>query len=168
MANYAIRDPDEAMDIVQDAMIKLVSSYADRPAKEWPALFHRILQNRIRDFQRRQNVRQKVMSWMPISRDAEQAGVDPIQSAPDLAPDAQPDQLAVQDDLAEAMDAAVAQLPPRQQQTFMLRAWEGLDVASTAAAMGCSQGSVKTHYSRAVHALREKLQSHLKVQEKQE
>ncbi len=152
-----MRDADEAMDMVQDAMIKLVNSYADRPHGEWPALFHRILQNRIRDHQRRQTVRNKVMSWLPISREAEDAGVDAIQMAPDLSPDAQPERLAVQGDLAGAMDAAVGQLPPRQREAFLLRAWEGLDVAETASAMGCSQGSVKTHYSRAVHALREKL-----------
>jgi RNA polymerase sigma-70 factor (ECF subfamily) len=156
MARFAIGDADEALDITQDAMIRLVTRYADRPPGEWRALFYRILQNRIRDHQRRSGVRQRVMAWLP-GPTAEERGTDPIQAAPDLSPGVRPDQQLESDDIGAALEVALAALPPRQQQVFMLRAWEGLDVATTAVAMGCSEGSVKTHYFRAVHALRARL-----------
>jgi RNA polymerase sigma-70 factor (ECF subfamily) len=160
MARYAVGDPDDALDITQDAMIKLVSNYADRPPAEWKALFYRILQNRIRDHQRRGSVRSRVMAWLPGAGDREDTAPDPVQSAPDRAPDALPERQLEMVDVAAALDDAVAALPLRQQQAFMLRTWEGLDVAATASAMGCSQGSVKTHYSRAVRALRARLGEH--------
>ncbi len=163
MARFAIGDADEALDITQDAMIRLVDNYADRPPGEWQALFFRILQNRIRDHQRRQGVRRRVMALLPGRGGADEpadAVPDPLQSAPDPAPDALPERQLEMADVGDALQAAIAALPRRQQQTFLLRAWEGLDVAETARAMGCSEGSVKTHYSRAVHALRARLGEH--------
>ncbi len=161
MARFAIGDADEALDLTQDAMIRLATRYADKPEAQWPALFFRILQNRIRDHQRRQGVRQRVMAWAPPAyADREGPDPDPVEAAPDLAPDVLPDRLLELDDAQGAIEEAVAALPRRQQQTFLLRAWEGLDVAATAKAMGCSEGSVKTHYSRAVRALRARLEAH--------
>ncbi|MEO0974142.1 MAG: RNA polymerase sigma factor [Pseudomonadota bacterium] len=161
MARFAIGDADEALDITQDTMIRLATKYGDKPEGEWPALFYRILQNRIRDHQRRQSVRQRVMAWAPPPNpDREGRETDPIEAAPDQAPDILPERLLELGDAREAIDAAVAALPRRQQQTFLLRAWEGMDVADTARAMGCSEGSVKTHYSRALRALRVRLEEH--------
>ena len=161
-ARFAVRDTDDALDIVQDAMIRLAKGYAHRPTTEWPALFYRILQNRIRDHQRRKAVRNRVMSWMghgPSASGSEDYP-DPLASAADPARDADPAQRLLLSDAGEALERAITSLPRRQQEAFLLRAWEGMDVAETAKAMGCSEGSVKTHYSRAVHALRTQLGEH--------
>jgi len=157
IAEIAIRDRDEALDLVQDAMIRLARNYASRPEEEWAPLFYRILQNGVRDWHRRRKVRNRVMVWFGQGTDDD--GYDPVAAAPD------PDGRTPDDELqaAEAMqrlEAAIRELPERQREAFMLRTFEGLDVAGTAAAMGCSDGSVKTHYSRAVHALRESLGEH--------
>jgi RNA polymerase sigma-70 factor (ECF subfamily) len=138
IAEISIRDRDEALDLVQDAMIKLARKYADRSSDEWTPLFYRILQNRIRDWHRRQVVRA--------------AAPDPGGRTPD-------EQLQSQEAM-QCLEVAVCGLPTRQREAFMLRTFEGLDVAGTATAMGCSEGSVKTHYSRAVHSLRESLGEH--------
>lgn len=154
MAELATRDRDEALDVVQDAMIALVKNYADRPEAEWPPLFHRILQSRIRDWGRRSSLRARFRAW--LGRDDEEDGADPIAEVAD--PDGRgPAERVIDGAAGRAIEAAVSGLPLRQQQAFLLRAWEGLDVAETAAAMSCSEGSVKTHYFRAVRALRAKL-----------
>ena len=158
IARLATRDGDEALDIVQEAMIKLVRNYASRPAAEWKPLFYRILNNRITDWHRRRTVRGKVMALLPIRRDHDE-GYDVIAEAPDPRQQTPLDELATADAM-DALGAAVAELPRRQREAFLLRNLEGLDVADTAAAMGCSAGSVKTHYSRAVHRLRELLGDH--------
>jgi len=156
MAEIALRDPDDAMDVVQDAMLKLARHYAAKPSAEWRPLFYRILENGIRDLQRRRMVRKKFMVWLPgVKEDPDGEARDPIDNVADGGP-------AVADILmqAEAMvklEEGLRALPARQRQAFMLRNFEGLDVADTAQSMGCSEGSVKTHYSRAVHALREQL-----------
>ncbi len=152
MARIALRDDDEALDMVQEAMIRLVQKYADRPSAELKPLFYRILQNQIRDCQRRRAVRYRVMAFFGRANPEEYDPVD-LASDPGLATDEK-----VQ--VAQAMDkleSAVGALPGRQQQAFLLRAMDGMDVKQTADAMGCSSGSVKTHYSRAVHALRAQL-----------
>ena len=154
IARIAVRHDEDALDIVQDAMLQLARRYAQRPSEEWRPLFYRILQNRIRDCQRRRKVRAGVMSWLPWRADEPEAD-DPIDSVPDAAP--LPSQQAITGEALQALEAALGQLPARQQQAFMLRNFEELDVAGTALAMGCSAGSVKTHYSRAVHTLRERL-----------
>lgn len=154
MAEIATRDRDEALDVVQDAMIGLVKSYADRPAEEWPPLFHRILQSRIRDWGRRASIRARFRAW--LGRDDDEDAGDPIAELADPAARG-PAERVIDGAAGRAIEAAIGELPLRQQQAFLLRAWEGLDVAATAAAMSCSEGSVKTHYFRAVRALRAKL-----------
>lgn len=154
IARIAVRHDDDALDIVQDSMLQLARTYGQRPSAEWRPLFFRILQNRIRDCLRRRKVRAKLLSWLPGRKD-ESDDVDPFESVPDPAP--QPAERSVTDEAMRALASALAELPARQQEAFMLRNFEGLDVAETATAMGCSQGSVKTHYSRAVHTLRERL-----------
>ncbi len=155
IAQAGLRHKDDALDAVQDAMLQLARAYANRPAEEWKPLFYRILENRIRDMQRRRTVRGRVMAWMPFRRDEDDEDNDPIAQAPshDLPPVARLEL----DEAMTALDAALEQLPNRQRQAFLLRNLEGLDVAQTAQSMGCSEGSVKTHYFRALQALRLKL-----------
>ncbi|MFL6549434.1 MAG: RNA polymerase sigma factor [Povalibacter sp.] len=154
IARIGLRNDDDALDAVQDAMLKLARTYSQRPSSEWPPLFYRILQNRIRDGQRRRQVRSRIFAWLPSFADDDEQS-DPQDSTAADEPGAVEKLMA-----GEAMailERSIAELPARQQEAFMLRNLEGLDVAQTASAMGCSEGSVKTHYSRAVHALREKL-----------
>jgi RNA polymerase sigma-70 factor, ECF subfamily len=155
IAQAALRHEDDALDAVQDAMLQLARAYANRPAEEWKPLFYRILENRIRDMQRRRTVRGRVMAWLPARSDDEDDDYDPIAQAASSEP--QPVRRLELDEAVGALDAALKKLPPRQQQAFLLRTLEGLDVAETALAMGCSEGSVKTHYFRAVQALRAQL-----------
>jgi RNA polymerase sigma-70 factor, ECF subfamily len=156
MAQMALRDPDDALDVVQDAMIKLTRNYASKPSAEWRPLFYRILENGIRDLQRRRSVRKRFMTWLPgVKEDPEGDAQDPLDNVADAAP-AIPD-LLMQTEAIEKLEVSLRELPARQRQAFSLRNFEGMDVAETAQAMGCSEGSVKTHYSRAVHALREQL-----------
>jgi RNA polymerase sigma-70 factor (ECF subfamily) len=155
MAQAALRHEDDALDAVQDAMLQLVRAYADRPAEQWKPLFYRILENRIRDMQRRRTVRGRVIAWLPFRGDADDDEPDPIAQAP--SPEPQPPRRLELDQAVAALEKALGELPGRQRQAFLLRALEGLDVAETAAAMGCSQGSVKTHYFRALQALRAQL-----------
>jgi RNA polymerase sigma-70 factor (ECF subfamily) len=155
IAQAALRHEDDALDAVQDAMLQLARAYSDRPAEEWKPLFYRILENRIRDMQRRRTVRGRVMSWLPFRSDEDDEEQDPIAQAPSLEP--QPPRKLEISETMEALEKAIETLPRRQQQVFMLRTLEGLDVAETATAMGCSEGSVKTHYFRALQALRAQL-----------
>jgi RNA polymerase sigma-70 factor (ECF subfamily) len=154
IARMALGNDEDALDIVQDAMLQLARRYAARSSEEWRPLFYRILQNRIRDHQRRQRVRAKVMSWLP-GYWSEEEGEDPIEAVPDQGPS--PSEQLIQDSAIIKLEEALRLLPARQQEAFALRNFEGLDVAETAQAMRCSEGSVKTHYSRAVHTLRERL-----------
>ena len=156
MAQVALRDPDDAMDAVQDAMLKLARNYATRPSAEWRPLFYRILENGIRDLQRRRSVRKRFMVWLPGPKeDPDNEAQDPLESVADAGVSV-PEKL-MQDEAMEKLESSLRQLPARQREAFMLRNFEGLDVAETASAMGCSEGSVKTHYSRAVHTLRDQL-----------
>ncbi len=156
MAQVALRDPDDALDVVQDAMLKLARNYSSRPSAEWRPLFYRILENGIRDLQRRRAVRKKLMVWLPrFSDDPDGEVQDPLDSVADGGLDV-PERL-MQAQAMQKLEASLRALPPRQREAFMLRNFEGLDVAETAKAMGCSEGSVKTHYSRAVHSLRGQL-----------
>ena len=158
IAEIAVRDRDEALDLVQDAMIKLVQNYSGREQNEWPPLFYRILQNGVRDWHRRQAVRNRVMVWFRRKPSADD-DYDVVASAPDPL-GRTPDEELQNSQAMQQLEVAVHALPARQREAFMLRTFEGLDVAGTAVAMGCSQGSVKTHYSRAVHALRERLEEY--------
>ena len=156
MAEIATGNHEDALDILQDAMFKLAEKYADRDAKEWAPLFTTILQSRIRDWYRRNQVRNRFRHW--FSKSDEESG-DKIQQAEDESART-PEQLMQSERRVDELDKALHDLPLRQQQAFLLRVWEGYSVNETAKAMKCSAGSVKTHYSRAVHALRERLDEH--------
>jgi RNA polymerase sigma-70 factor (ECF subfamily) len=156
-AQYAVRDREAALDIVQDAMLRLAEKYGTRPAEELPMLFQRILQNAIRDFFRRQKVRTTwttLLSALFPNRGEDDADpLDAIAADSRSAPTDGPLEALEQAQLIDLIDVEVKRLPARQRQAFLLRYWEDLDVAETALAMGCSEGSVKTHCSRATHAL---------------
>ena len=153
MAQMSTRNREDALDIVQDAMMQLASKYANKPEDQWAPLFYRILNNRIMDFHRKNTTQAKWRVWL-TSNDDEEA-YDPIAHAPN--DDLGPDEVVDLNDSVERADHFIKQLSPRQRQAFLLRAWEGMSVEETAKVMKCSQGSVKTHYSRAVHFLRDKL-----------
>jgi RNA polymerase sigma-70 factor, ECF subfamily len=157
MALIATRQRDDALDIVQDAMFTLVRSYAHKPEAEWAPLLYRVLQTRIVDWSRRRKVRNL---WQRVLGAHDQDREDPLALVPDSV-HATPDHRVEQSAAMDALERALATLPLRQHQAFLLRVWEGLDTAQTAQAMGCSEGSVKTHYSRAVHALRDLLEEHV-------
>lgn len=161
MAQFAVRNRDDALDIVQDAMAALVQRYRDRDAAEWGPLLYRILQSRIADWQRRQWVRTRWRTWMARSEESvDSSREDSCEQLPAAqVPD--PSEELAQRRAARAIESALQELPLRQRQAFLLRTWEGYDVARTAKAMGCSEGSVKTHYSRAVQALRKRLADHV-------
>jgi RNA polymerase sigma-70 factor, ECF subfamily len=157
-AMFAVRDEHGALDIVQDAMLKLTEKYAGKPAAELPMLFQRILQNTIHDHFRRQKVRS---TWTTLlsalgKGDEKDDDFDPLETLPaksDSNFDADPAEQLEQRQIIATIEHALERLPARQREAFLLRYWEEFDVAETAAAMGCSEGSVKTHCSRAVHAL---------------
>lgn len=156
MAQFGTGSREDALDIVQDTMLRFVQRYADRPEQEWGPLLHRILQSRIADFHRRQTVRNRWRIWR---RSDERERGDPMENQPAPASTG-PDRRSDAADMAQTLEQVLVDLPLRQQQAFLLRIWEGLDTAETARAMGCSQGSVKTHLSRAMRALRERLEEH--------
>lgn len=155
MAEMQLRQREDAMDAVQDAMLRLVRHYRDKPAAEWPPLFWGILRRRIVDLQRRRKVRSVVVGWLGGGRD-DQGDEMPVWEPAEPGPGPL-DRLHDAQSWAD-MSAAGRQLPQRQREAFMLRMLEGLDVAETARAMGCSAGSVKTHLSRAMHHLRDQLE----------
>lgn len=157
-ALYAVRKDEAALDIVQDAMIKLAEKYGDKPAAELPMLFQRILQNTTHDYFRREKVRN---TWVTLfsslgGRSEDNQDFDLLETFESedgsSAAESAEDQVA-RDQILMAIDAEVQKLPARQREAFLMRYWQDLDVAETAAAMGCSEGSVKTHCSRATHAL---------------
>ena len=151
---FAVRQEETALDIVQDAMMKLAEKYGDRPANEFPMLFQRILQNTIRDFYRRQRVRSlwtTLLSSLGMGDDEESDPLDTMVTEPGL--EANPDRQLERSQTIEIIEKEIKNLPARQREAFLLRYWEDLDIAETAAVMGCSEGSVKTHCSRATHTL---------------
>lgn len=157
-ALYAVRDEQAALDIVQDAMLRLAEKYGERPGTELPMLFQRILQNAIRDWYRRQRVR---AGWVTLFSSllpghAGDDDADPLETlaaaGESNAEDAPPQHLE-RSQVVEIIEQEIEKLPARQREAFLMRYWEELDVADTARAMGCSEGSVKTHCSRAAHAL---------------
>ena len=163
-AMFAVRDEDAALDIVQDAMLKLTEKYSAKPREELPMLFQRILQNTIHDHFRRQKVRS---TWTVLlsafgDKGEKDEDYDPLETLPaksDSNATIDPAAQFEQGQIVGIIEQALARLPARQREAFLLRYWEELDVAETAAAMGCSEGSVKTHCSRAVHALAEMLKT---------
>ncbi len=157
MAEFSTNNREEALDVVQDAMLAFVRRYADKSSDEWPPLFYRVLQNKLHDWCRRMQVRRRWRIWLhdegheAVEADPIQLLADPRGQLPEVAAD---NQAAVQNVLR-----LMRQLPQRQREAVLLRIWEGLDVAQTAQAMGCSSGSVKTHLSRGLSRLREGLEA---------
>ncbi len=160
---YAVRDEDAALDIVQDAMVRLAQRYADRPAAELPLVFQRILSNATMDWFRRQKVRNAVLSNISdLEGSVEDADFDLLESLESLESTVGTESAAdavSRTQLLQLIEAEIAELPARQREAFLLRYWEEFDVAETAEVMGCSEGSVKTHCSRAVQALAKALRS---------
>jgi RNA polymerase sigma-70 factor (ECF subfamily) len=163
-AVYAVRKDEAALDIVQDAMIKLAEKYGDKPAAELPMLFQRILQNTVLDYFRREKVRN---TWVSLfsgmgKRDSGEEDFDILESLEaeegSQSSESTADQVERQQTLA-IIDAEIQKLPARQREAFLMRYWQDMDVAETAEAMGCSEGSVKTHCSRATHTLAESLKA---------
>jgi RNA polymerase sigma-70 factor (ECF subfamily) len=163
-AVYAVRKDESALDIVQDAMIKLAEKYGDKPAAELPMLFQRILQNTILDYFRREKVRN---TWVSLfssighdkTSDEDYDVLETYESEEgSQAAESSSSQLE-REQVLDLIDQEVQKLPARQREAFLMRYWEDMDVAETAAAMGCSEGSVKTHCSRATHALAQALRA---------
>lgn len=154
---FALRDDESALDAVQDAMMKLAEKYADRPAAEFPMLFQRILQNVIRDMFRRRKVRSTWTTLLSSFTGAdEDDDYDPLDNMVIDEPSElgrTPEQNLEQSEVMALIEREISRLPARQREAFLMRYWEELDIAETAAVMGCSEGSVKTHCSRATHAL---------------
>ncbi len=161
-ALFAVRDPDNALDIVQDAMIKLSENYGDRPPQELPLLFTRIVQNTVHDFFRRQKVRSTWITLFSALSGSDSEDFDPLESL-----EAQPGSAAAESAADEVeriqvvgvIEQEISRLPARQREAFLLRYWEDMDVAEAAATMKCSEGSVKTHCSRATQALAKALRA---------
>jgi RNA polymerase sigma-70 factor (ECF subfamily) len=158
MAELATASRDEALDLVQDAMFGFVRHYAGKARTDWMPLFYRVLDSRLNDWHRRRQVRGRWFAlWTRPAEEDDEA--DAIAQAPDTT-DPGPLLRLAGSEAAQALDAALTRLPLRQRQAFLLRVWEGLDVAATAAVMRCSEGSVKTHLSRALGALRRDLEEY--------
>lgn len=163
-AVYAVRKDEAALDIVQDAMIKLAEKYGDKPAAELPLLFQRILQNTIHDYFRREKVRNTWVSlFSGLSGDeASQDNFDLLETYEaeegTQAAESSADKVE-RDQVLAVIEIEIQKLPSRQREAFLMRYWQDMDVAETAAAMGCSEGSVKTHCSRATHALAQALRA---------
>lgn len=155
-AMFAVRNEESALDVVQDAMMKLAEKYGDRPAEELPMLFQRILQNTIRDYYRRSKVRSlwtTLLSALSPSDDEDHDPLETIAAESGSHTPNTPDGQLQQTQLLGLIEEEIKALPTRQREAFLMRYWEDMDVAETASAMGCSEGSVKTHCSRANHTL---------------
>jgi RNA polymerase sigma-70 factor (ECF subfamily) len=154
-AVFAVRDEEAALDIVQDSMMRLAEKYGGNPPEELPLLFQRILQNAIRDYYRRARTRAERFTSISAFESDDDAD-DPLEHIDfdnAINPFATPHAALLQTETLHLVEEALQQLPTRQREAFLLRYWEGLDIAETAAVMGCTEGSVKTHCSRATHTL---------------
>lgn len=155
-ALFAVRNEESALDIVQDSMMRLAEKYGDKPLDELPMLFQRILQNAIRDYFRRQKVRSMwttLLSAFSGPEDDDHDPLDTLESADRDHKSESPQAQLEQRQTLGVIEREIEKLPPRQREAFLMRYWEEMDIAETAAAMGCSEGSVKTHCSRATHTL---------------
>lgn len=153
MAAISLGNPDDGLDVVQDVMMRFCQRYADKPQDEWRPLFFRMLNNRVIDFQRRETLKKRLFFWQ-WSDDSED---DPISDVASRYAD-QPDQQVEATQRLQRLDQEVNALPDRQREAFFLRCWEGFSTEETASIMGCTTGSVKTHYSRALNRLKDSLQ----------
>lgn len=159
---FAVRDEASALDVVQEAMIKLTENYAERPAEEFPLLFTRILQNATHDHFRRQKVRSTWITLFSSLTPADDPDADPLETLEALEGTEKAESAAdkyEREQVIGIIEQEISRLPARQREAFVLRYWEDLDVAETAASMGCSEGSVKTHCSRATHTLAKALRA---------
>lgn len=153
-AMFAVRQEESALDIVQDSMLKLSEKYGARPASEYPMLFQRILQNTIRDFFRRQRVRSMWTTLLSALSPGADEDTDPLDTIiTDQGLETGPDRQLERTQVLAMIEKEIQNLPGRQREAFLLRYWEDMDIAETASVMGCSEGSVKTHCSRATHTL---------------
>ncbi len=155
---FAVRNDDAALDIVQDAMIKLCTNYAEKPPNEWPMLFQRILSNATLDWFRRQKVRNAVftnMGDLEASAGGDESGdLDLLEILNIDVPRTEgAEDSASRREILAQIEVEIGELPTRQREAFLMRYWEEMDVAETAQTMGCSEGSVKTHCSRAIASL---------------
>lgn len=161
MLELGTRQREEALDLLQDCMLRFVDRYSDKPAADWPPLFFRVVSNALIDWQRRRSVRNKVIALWPWGKSSKrQDEAQPVEFDAPAAETERPDSIHARNDLMQTMNRALAALPTRQRQTFLLREWQGLSVAESALALGISQGSIKTHLSRAQARLREALHEH--------
>lgn len=162
-AVYHVRDEDAALDIVQDSMLKLAQHYGDKPAAELPMLFQRILSNCTLDWFRRQKTRKALFSNMsdfePVDGDGDFDLLEAFSSASTADQAESAEDVTRRAEILRAIELQIQELPNRQREAFLMRYWEEMDVAETAAAMGCSEGSVKTHCSRAIQALAKALRA---------
>jgi RNA polymerase sigma-70 factor (ECF subfamily) len=162
IALNSLSNREDALDVVQESMTQLVARYSSKSPEEWRPLFYRILQSRINDLHRRHKVQNKVKGWLGRFRDKDDGSEieeDPFQNVP--GPDSySPEQQHETGRQIAVLQSALKALPDRQKQAFILRCWEGMSTSETAIAMKCSEGSVKTHYSRATHSLRATLGEH--------
>ena len=154
MARISTNNVDDAHDIVQDTMYKLVEKYADKAPADWKPLFYTILHSKTTDYYRRNAIRDKVFPWRKPNSNESDDYLEPLINLSTSAGTDDPDIMLVRSERLQQLTSAIKQLPLRQQQAFMFRAWEGLSTLQTATAMGCTEGSVKTHYSRAMKRLR--------------
>ena len=160
MARMATGNADSAMDIVQDSMFKLVEKYAHKTPQEWKPLFYRILNSKTTDYYRRKAVREKVFPWSKYVANTDGEDLPDIVDLAAGRLSETPDEMLMRSQRIDKLDRAVNALPRRQREAFMLRCWEGMSTIDTATTMKCSQGSVKTHYSRAMHSLRDVLEEY--------
>ena len=160
---YHVRNEESALDIVQDAMMKLAEHYGDKPPAELPMLFQRILSNCTLDYFRRNKVRKALFSNLSDFETQGEGGEFDLLETYEIEDDSEqtesPETSVSRKQILMEIEKEILQLPARQREAFLLRYWEEMDVAETAAAMGCSDGSVKTHCSRAVQALSQALKA---------
>ena len=159
IAYIALSDRDEALDAVQDTMMRMFLKYSDKPNTDWRPLFYRVLSNRITDAHRSNTLRKRLQLWFKRDKQEDEGSVDAIDLMPSRAGE-QPQNQLQSDASMSVLERSINSLPTRQQQAFLFRHWEGLSTQETATAMGCSTGSVKTHLSRALDTLKTSLQPH--------
>ncbi len=157
MALFACSNQDDALDLVQESMCKFVDKYREKPEEDWKALFYKILQNKIRDFYRKESVRSRWRVW--LNGRSKDDNADPLEQLADPV-NQTPEREAVNQQMFDKLQVELKNLSLKQQQVFLLRAWEGLSVGETAVAMNCTEGTVKTHYFRATEKLKKKLGEH--------
>ena len=159
IAKMATGNPDTALDIVQDSMYKLVEKYSHKSSLEWRPLFYRILNGKIIDQYRHKSIRDRLFPWRKTDDSGQGQSLDAIDTARGRQSD-QPDEMIMRAQRIKQLTKGVSALSSRQREAFMLRCWEGMSTIEAAATMRCSEGSVKTHYSRAMHALRDLLEDY--------